>query len=98
MCSPPQDIHRRADFIFVPQRDWICSVLGWIGSAAFERSLRHVASQQGYHLSNHGLEKLHLNESRFIPVKREEDIFTGTCSVVITTHARIRSSRQSMIW
>lgn len=67
--------HRRLDIVGVSKKAWVPALLGWRGSAQFERSLRHWADQNSFHLSNSGLEKRQVQGSELVPLQREEDVF-----------------------
>ena len=69
-------IARRVDFIVTPSSQYAFSLLGWIGSKQFNRSLRLYAwKEMKIHLNSHSMW-----DHKFTPPKRilaavEEDIF-----------------------
>ena len=66
---------RRLDLVTVPEDEWVFAVLGWTGSAVFERSLRLRAEKMGYHLSSHALEAIQHGRNEMVRVDNEQQIF-----------------------
>lgn len=74
---PGHTIHRRIDIRVYPLNEWPLALLYFTGSGHFNRSMRLWARKNGYHLSDHSINKRFSDgmEGEPIPVKTEEDIF-----------------------
>lgn len=77
LSSPVSCKARRVDLIAIPKAQWACGLLGWTGSAMFNRELRRRAKAvYNYVLTSHHLCRLDKPyPHNVIPVSSETDVF-----------------------
>ena len=68
---------RRIDIKVYPKEQFAFAVLYFTGSAHFNRSMRGMAEQKGYSLSDHGIVPVvgKTKAGRSVPCETEEDVF-----------------------
>lgn len=87
-----EDIARRVDFLYTPQKEKSFAILYFTGSKGFNTVMRHRALQLGYSLNEHGISKMNGKEKdkiTFLDFPDEKSIFDFLKMEYRTPEARI---------